>query len=833
MSSDIRVGLRLLWKDKAFTLTALLTLALCIGANTALFSVVHNVLLRPLPVPESDRIVQMGNAYPGAGVGAALGTSSGVPDYYDRLRETDVFEEQALYNGRNASIDQNGTPIRVRVTQATPSFFRLLRVGPALGRAFTEQDGEVGNEKKVILSYAFWQSQFGGAPDAVGKDIRLDGQPYTVVGVMPKGFYFLNPEVMLWRPLAFTAQQKSDEQRHSNNFQNIARLKPGATIARAQQQIDALNKRNLDLFPQLKPLLINAGFHTTVTLLQETLVREIRATLYLMWGGALFVLLIGCVNVANLSLVRSRARLKELATRLALGAGRARVARQLIVESVIVTLLAAAAGLIVGYGALRLLGTLNIQELPRGEEIRLDGVVVAYTLGTAAVIGFVLGLIPVASVLPANLNVVLRDEGRSGTSGRGARTLRRALVVAQVGFAFVLLIGAGLLFASFRRVLAVDPGFKADGVMTAAISLPRARYTDDTALIRFTHEALDRLRALPGVSAAGATDTIPFGGNHNDSVIFAEGYQMKPGESVISPNAVDVTPGYFEAMGVRLLRGRFFDQRDAPIEQKTTAIGGRPNGAYSVIVDETLANRFWPGQDPIGRRMYKPNDIKELTAITEKTVFFTVVGVIADIKLRDLTEAKKSVGAYFFPMDQDTSAGMTFAIRTAVDPLSLTSAVRGALNGLDRELPVFDTQTMDQRMEKSLVSRRSPVVLSLVFGVVALLLSAIGIYGVLAYLVTQRRREIGIRIALGSSARSIFELVLREGLLLIIGGFVLGAVGALALRKSLESQLFGVNATDPLVLVAVTGLLAAVAVVACALPARRATRIDPIIALAE
>jgi len=650
---------------------------------------------------------------------------------------------------------------------------------------------------------------------------------------MPKGFYFLNPDVMLWRPLAFTAQQKSDEQRHSNSYQNIARLKPGATIARAQQQIDALNKRNLDLFPQLKPLLINAGFHTTVTLLQETLVREIRATLYLMWGGALFVLLIGCVNVANLSLVRSRARLKELATRLALGAGRARVARQLIVESVILTLLAAAAGLLVGYGALRLLGTLNIQELPRGQEIRLDGVVVAYTLGIAALIGFVLGLIPVASVLPANLTVVLREEGRSGTSGRSARTLRRALVVAQVAFAFVLLVGAGLLFASFRRVLAVDPGFTADSVMTAAISLPRSRYQDDAALIRFTHEALQRLRALPGVTAAGATDTIPFGGNNNDSVILAEGYQMKPGESVISPSQVNVTPGYFEAMGVKLVRGRFFDERDAPIAVATTGVGGRPNAPRAIIVDETLAKRFWPAQDPIGRRMYFPNDIKDLTAITPQTVFMTVVGIIGDIKLHDLTEGKKSVGAYYFSTDQYTTSGLTFAVKTAGDPLSLTSAVRGVLNGLDRELPVFDTQTMNQRMEKSLVSRRSPVVLSLVFGGVALLLSAIGIYGVLAYLVTQRRREIGIRIALGSSARSIFELVLREGLLLIIGGFVIGAVGALALRKSLESQLFGVSATDPLVLVAVTGLLAAVAVVACALPARRATRIDPIVALAE
>jgi predicted permease len=833
MSSDIRVGLRLLWKDKAFTLTAALTLALCIGANTALFSVVHNVLLRPLPVPESERIVLMGNAYPGAGPEAAVGRSSGVPDYYDRLRETDVFEEQAVYNGANQSIDQGGTPIRVRVSRVTPSFFRLLRVGPALGRTFGEEDGEVGNDKKVVLSYALWQSQFGGDPSAVGKELRIDSQPLTVIGIMPKGFYFLNPNVMLWRPIAFTAQQKSDEQRHSNNFQNIGRLKPGASIQRAQQQIDALNTRNLEKFPSLKQLLINAGFHTTVVPLQETVVRDVKPTLYLMWGGALFVLLIGCVNVANLSLVRSRARLKELATRLALGAGRARVARQLIVESVILTLVAAAAGLVIGYGALRLLGTLSIQELPRGEEIRLDGVVVAYTVGIAAAIGFVLGLIPVASVLPARLTLVLREESRSGTSGRGARTLRRALVVAQVAFAFVLLVGAGLLFASFRQILAVQPGFNADGVLTASVSLPRARYKDDQALVGFTHEALARLRALPGVSAVGATDTIPFGGNNSDSVIFAEGYQMKPGESPISPAAVDITPGYFEAMGVKLVRGRLFDERDRFIEARTTSVGGRPNGAYSIIIDETLAKRFWPGQDPVGRRMYKPNDIKDLTAITERTVFYNVVGVIADIKLHDLTEAKKSVGAYFFPMDQDTSTSMTFAMRTAVDPLSLTSAVRNALGGLDRELPVFDTQTMDQRMEKSLVSRRSPVVLSLVFGGVALLLSAIGIYGVLAYLVTQRRREIGIRIALGSSARSIFELVLREGLLLIIGGFVLGAVGALALRKSLESQLFGVSASDPLVLAAVTGLLAAVAVVACALPARRATRIDPIVALAE
>jgi putative ABC transport system permease protein len=555
--------------------------------------------------------------------------------------------------------------------------------------------------------------------------------------------------------------------------------------------------------------------------LQDYLVRDVRPILYLMWGGALFVLLIGAVNVANLVLVRSRARIKELATRLALGAGRARVARQLVTESVILTMVSAAAGLALGYAALQFLATLNIHDLPRGNEIRLDGVAVAYTLGLSFAIGLALGLIPVANILPANLTTVLREEGRTGTSGRGARTLRRVLVVAQVAFAFVLLIGAGLLFASFRRVLAVDPGFRADNVLTASINLPRSRYADENMLIAFHNEALRQLRALPGVTVAGATDWIPLSGNSNDSVILAEGYQMKPGESVISPSTADVTPGYFEAMGVTLLRGRFFDNRDAATAPKV------------VIVDERLAKRFWPNQDPVGRRMYRPTDLNNLIAITDKTVFLTVVGVIRDMKLRDLAEGEKTVGAYYYPMDQDASRSITFALKTAGDPSALTSAVRGVLSHIDRELPVFDVQTMERRMDQSLMSRRSPVLLSLTFGVVALFLSAIGIYGVLAYLVTQRTKEIGIRIALGSSAGAIFELVLREGLLLIAAGFAGGIIGAVALRRALESQLFGVSATDPMVLAVVTGLLVTTAAVACVLPARRATRIDPVVALSE
>jgi predicted permease len=813
---DIRVGARLLWRDKGFSLATVLTLAMCIGANTALFSIVHSVLLRPLPVPEAGRLVLLYNSYPRAG--AARG-SSGVPDYYDRVRGLTAIETLSLFNLRNRATGEAGRPERVLGMGVTPSFFRVTRVKAEIGRTFTEDEGEIGHDDRVVLSYPFWQERYAGDPRVVGRQLRLDGRPFTIIGVMPKDFLFIVDDVRLWTPLAFTAEQKSDEGRHNNSWTSIGRLRPGATIAQAQAQVDAINAADMDRFPALKPLLVNAGFHTVIVPLQDDLVREVKGTLYLLWGGTLFVLLIGCVNVINLALVRSRVRLRELATRFALGAGRWRVARQLLTESLLLTLTAGLLGLLLGWGALRLLGTVNLDQIPRAGEIRLDSVAVLFTIGLATLLGIAVGVFPLVNLFHLDLSSVIHEGGRTGTGGRGPRLVRRALVVTQVAVAFVLLLGAGLLTASFRRILSVDPGFDGRQVLTASVSLPGARYRGDNELRGFASESLRRIRALPGVRAAGATSSIPFGFNHSDSVIFAEGYQMQPGESVISPTRIEVTPGYFETMRIPLRRGRYFNEGDNKDSRRV------------VIVDERLARRFWPNRDPIGRRMYRPANAEDVMKTDEKTEWLTVVGVVGEVEQEDLATSKAPVGTYYLPIEQETIRGVTFAIRTNGDPTALAGSVRKEVAAVDPELPVFSVKTMEELTDDSLVTRRWPMLLSMGFAVVALLLSAVGIYGVLAYVVTQRTKEIGIRMALGGTPRAIFDLVLGEGVGLLVAGFLVGAAGAFGIRRSIEAQLFGVRPTDPGVLAIVTLVLASVALVACIIPARRATRVDPVLAL--
>ncbi len=818
MRSDIRQALRVLWKDRAYAATAILTLAVCLGANAAIFTIVRSVLLKPLPVPDSDRILLMSNQYPNAGTGA-MGSNSGVPDYFDRLRDMTVYDEQAMYNAANFAFEIGSSPELVHGMAATPSLFRLLKVPPLVGRTFDDREGEPGNEQVVVLGHGLWQQAYGGAADLIGRQVRMGGRPFTVVGVMPPGFQFADPEARFWIPLAFTDQQKSDDARHSNNWIHVGRLKAGATIGQAQAQADAVNAANLERFPQWREILANAGFHTRVERLQDVLVRSIEGTLYLLWGGATVVLLIDGLNIANLALARSTLRAKELATRVALGASHGQVARQLVVEGLMVAVTGGLAGAVTGLAILRVLQRLGLERLPRAGEIDMDLTVAAAVLGVSLIAGVLIGMVPLSHLPRLSLGRTLQEETRSGTGGRRTRSIRRALVVAEVAFAFVLLIASGLLVASFRNLMAVDPGFQAEGVLTAGIAIPRVRYPENADVRSFTSRVLEAVRSVPGVADAGATTIVPLGGNHSDSVIIAEGYQMQPGESLVSPMRVVVTPGYFEAMGTALVRGRYFADRD------------NEDAPDVVVVDERLARRFWPGVDPIGKRMYQPTNPEDLMAVDENTRWVTVVGVVREVQLEDLAGQTGSAGAYYYPAAQVAARRLTLAMRTATDPEPVLAAVRAELRTLDPEMPLFDVRPMTEYTARSLMPRQAAMVLAASFGLVSLLLAALGLYGVLAYLVSQRSREIGIRMALGSTATGVVLLVLREGVLLAASGASLGLVGAALLREVLASQLYGLGAMDPPVIAATLLVLGVIALAACLLPARRAARVDPVAVL--
>jgi predicted permease len=815
-TKDLRFGVKLLLRDRGFTVTAVLTLAIALGANLAVFSIVRSVLQKPLPFPDSHRVMAIHNSYPNAGV---IRTDNAVPDYFDRKREVLAFEELAIYRFQGLTVGEPGATRRVRAMRATPSLLQLLRAAPARGRVFLEEEGETGNEAKAILTYPLWQEVYGGAEDIVGREIRVNGTHHEIVGVLPEQFLFLSPEVRLLIPAAFTEEDKSDDRRHSNNWEMAGRLAPGATLEQAQSQIDALNAVNLGRFPAMREIVINAGFHTTALPLQDDVVRDLRGTLQLLWGGVAAVLLIAIVNVANLVLVRSQTRLKELAIRSSIGAGRLRIARQLVTEMLLLTLAGASVGIGVGFALIHGLRSFGINELPRGTEIRLDFVSLAIAVAAAMVVGALLALIPVVRMVRMNLSDIVHQEGRTSTGGRGAALLRKTLVVAQVAFALVLLIGAGLLLASFRRVLAIDPGFRPESVLTASVSLPPGRYEEETDMVAFHERALAGIRSIAGVESAGATSVIPFGGSYNDSVIMAEGYQMAPGESLISPSKTEVTPGYFETMGIPLLSGRLFAESD----------DGKAGNV--VLVDEELAKKFWPDSDAVGKRMYEAASAEDLVSPSENVTWHRVIGVVGSIRQRGLVEADDRIGAYYFPYRQAPWRFLTFVLRTERAPESVVAEAREIIRAVDPELPLYDLLTMEERVDQSLVARKTSILLSASFGIVALFLAAVGIYGVLAYLVSQRTREIGIRMALGGTTRSAFELVLREGAVIVGLGLALGFGGALLLGGVLEQQLYGVGATDPSVLAAVSGLLAAVALVASVVPALRAASIHPVQAI--
>jgi len=812
---DLKYAMRSLWRAKGFALTVLLTFAVCIAANTALFAIVNSVVLQPLPVPEANSILLMENEYPKAGVTGLNHSSSG--DYFDGLREITAFQSQAVFQQNDQTLELNGLPQRIHGMVVTPSWFTLLRVAPALGRPFLEEEGEVGRDHEVILSDGMWKQLYGGDKSAIGRELRISGQPFTVVGVMPANFDFINPEVRLWMPLAFSARQKTEH--HSNNWYYIGRLKPGATREQVQAQVNTINSENLERFPEFREILINAGFHTEVKTLQDILTEGVKRTLYLLWGGAILVLLIGGLNIANLAITRLNLRRKEMATRMALGAGRTQLTRQLVIENLGLALAGGASGILLGALLLRMLPAIGLEHLPRAGEVHISATVILVAAGLSVIAGLFVGSFPVASVSKIGINDALHEDSRTGTTGKKTRSVRGLLVAAQIGFAFALLVGAALFLASFRRLLQVDPGFRPEGVVTASVELPQSRYSKPEDWNRFMERALPAVRAIPGVTLAGATDEVPMSGQHNDGVIFAEGYEMKPGESLVSPLRMAATPGYFEAMGISIVKGRSFDERD------------NEKSLHVAIVDERLAQHFWPNRDPVGRRVYRPNDPRNLMSVNEQTDFLTVVGVARTLRYESLDDSGVTVGGYYFPMAQNPDNSFTFAAKTAGDTDSVVRALRAEVFRLDPDLAVFDVHSMSERIDLSLASRKTAMLLANSFGGVALFLATLGIYGVLAYLVAQRTREIGIRVALGSSRGSVLKLVLREGLKLVLVGLILGIIGAVLMQKAVATEVYGVRPLEPAVLGSVVVVLTFVALVACAVPARRAMRVDPMVAL--
>lgn len=806
MLQDLRFGLKLLWKDRAFTITALLTLALCIGANTAIFTVLNAVVLNPLPFPEPGRLVSLYNIYPGVGV--TDHGSNGVPDYLDRRKMTQVFDSVALLGQGGYDAGSQGAPVRIAGQYVTPSFFRVLRASPMLGRAFTEEDAVYQKDKFVILSYGLWKDMFALDRGILGKDMRLSGVPYRIVGVMPRGFES-DTEARLWVPFAFEPRQTTDDARHSNSWGMIARLQPSVKLALAQQRIDELNKLNIARSPYHK-LLEDARFGTVVRGLKDEMVRDVRPTLYLLQAAVALVLLIGCVNVANLMLVRSNVRMRELAVRFSLGATRLRLGRQLLTESVTLAALGGLLGVLIGFAGVRLLAILGAKDLPRGAGIEIDSGVLAVSAAVAILTGLVFGSVPVYHLFRRDLHAVFRQTERAGTSERRAVWTRSLLVVCQVSLAFVLLIGAGLLTLSFARLLSVSPGFQPQNVQTARFSLPRSRYGDNARVRSVMAALLDGIRAIPGVTHAGATTYLPFGGDNNSSVITIEGYNRAPGENPPVPGWNTVDPGYLAALGIPLLQGRNFAETDTPDTQKVA------------IIDQFLARKYWPRGDAVGAKIRR--------GLENDDPVCTIVGVVASVKVGDLAE-QNPVGQVYFDYQQFVPRSMYLVVKTARDNSQVTAAVRRELLRADPELPLFDVKTMPERVSSSMRDRRAAMVICLAFAALALALSAIGIYGVLAYTVTQRTREFGIRIALGAGGREVLGLVIGQGIRLAAIGLAIGTAGAVALTRLMTTMLYHVQPTDPAVFILVAAALMAVAMVASLIPSLRAIRIHPATAL--
>jgi putative ABC transport system permease protein len=812
---DLRHGLRVLASQPAFTAVAVLSLALGIGANTAIFSVTNALLLRPLPYDDADRITILWQRSPGLGVQQDWFSTG---QYLDIRLDNRVFSEVAATIGASFNLTGRGVPERIDGARVSSSLFSLFGAKAAAGRVFTPDEDKPGKPPVVILSNGFWKRQFGSDPSVVGKSLTLNGNTFTIVGVMAADFVF-NKEIMpavngitnvdLLLPLPLNETARSN--RGGEDFNVFAKLRPGVPVAKAQADMNVLAARMKRDYPQNYPP--NGGLTISVVPLINQVVGDVRMALYVLLGAVGLVLLIACGNVANLLLSRAAVRQKEMAIRAAVGASRERIVRQLLTEAVVLAALGGLLGLLLALGAVKVLGRLGPANIPRLGEIGIDASVLAFTFGVSLVTGMVFGLVPALRASRLDLNDVLREGGRTGVGssafGLGHQQLRKLLIAGEIALSLVLLIGAGLLVRSYERITSANPGFDATNVLSLRLSLPGFKYKTPDAVAAFYRQLETNIKALPGVEHVGANYLLPL-----SSValgwepITVDGYVPKAaGENLIIASSGYVSADYFRTMGIPLLKGRFFEAHD-----NRTA----PDVA---IVDDKLAARFWPNQDPIGKRMRRG----------DSGPWRTVIGVVADTKQYEV-DGEPPITA-FYPLEQLPVPSRFLVIKTKSDPTALVSAVTREVRALDADLPVYDVATMEERLADSFARRRFSMFLLGVFAACASLLAAIGIYGIVSFWVTQRTREIGIRAALGARQSDILGLVIRQAVVLVGIGIGVGLVAAFGLTRVMRSLLFGVSATDAVTYGLLAVVLAAVALLASYVPARRAAGVPPIIAL--
>jgi predicted permease len=811
--SDLIHALRQWRARPGLWLAIVVTLALGLGANTAVFSVIHSLLLRPLPFPDADRLVMVYNTYPKNDLIFA-GTS--IPDYLDRKQGAPSFEDLAMLNEDYLSLTLGNVPERIVAGRVTPSLFTVLQQPAAFGRVLLEEDAKEGAAPVVVLSHSMWQRLYGADRTVIGRDLVLSGRNYQIVGVMPEGFAFPDTDRQLYIPLVFTQEQMGDGERGNEYSISIGRLKPGATLASANAEMDVLVERVGARLPDYKEFYDSAGFTGRAEYLQKFFVGELAGMLGLLQAATLFVLLIAAANVANLLLAQGLARRREFSVRSAMGAGRGRLFGQVIAEALLAALAGAALGLLVAKACLLLLGGQLTQRM--GGSLFVPGIdnsVLLYTLALSALVAVLIALLPAWVVSRHSLVEGLKDGGHGTTSSRVTQVSRNALVVVQLALSVALLVGAGLLLRSFARLSDVQPGFNPENLYSAAVVLNGERYDEPAPRLRFFDNVLRDISGLPGVEGVGVISGLPFTPMANSSGSFGIRGEVYDATHAL-PHAYQrvIDPGYADAAKVPLLRGRHFTSADSADAPKVA------------IIDKLLADKHFPGQDPIGKQVSFGD------GSDPDTVWFTIVGVVGTVKSTDLgADVRKET--MYVPLAQRPARFVAIIVRSKLPLETLTAGLRSAFKKIDPGLPMFDIKTMQQRITESLGPRRAPMQLLLVFATIALVLAAVGIYAVLAFLVGQRSGEIGVRMAIGAGRQDILRMVLKQSANLIVVGIGIGTVAALFIGRGLATQLFGVSQYDPLTYAGVVALLAVVALIASLVPARRASVIDPLRALRQ